>query len=489
MATTPQIDYDALAQQHGGTAAASTAAVDYDSLAAQHGGKAVQSGTQPTSPAPQPGFWERLRQHLGIPTSGAEVGSALKTQGLNLLVPGMGTAFETNKALVSNTADAAKEAYDAGKNVGEGQPVAPNAGKAAFAGTKAVLNSLPMVGPATQTAGEDIAAKNYKGAAGDLTAAIGQAVAPELAERAAGPIARGAKAAAPVARNTLGAVADSVGPLGLHIIGSISPRLANVLRVIKEVSNALPDGADESTHPATHAAAQEAMENALGPMPKGGEAQSIGPLPGPTVPAATSTITPATTQAMQAFRSGPNTIPLTRSGDIVINQALTALNKPTLLRIARARGINTTQEANLMASKAEASLVKKIGDSMTPDELDEARDVGLELSRNKPVQNPNISPEAAQEAWHYKVVKQFFPDVELPKAMEARAQKTIANRPDYSPVYQQAAKNGLGSAASDPEVQAYAAKLQGQDESLEAVLRDSINQIRAGKFSSATNGK
>lgn len=126
---------------------------------------------------------------------------------------------------------------------------------------------------------------------------------------------------------------------------------------------------------------------------------------------------------------GPSTVPRVASGEAVLNQALTALDKPTLMRIAKSRGINTTQEANLMASKAEASLVKKIYADFSPEELDEVREVGLELSRDKAVPNPDISKEAAQEAWHYKVVKQFFPDVELPKAMVARAQKTIAQRP------------------------------------------------------------
>lgn len=44
MSSGTQIDYDALAAQHGGTAAP---AVDYDALAAQHGGTAVQSPDQP----------------------------------------------------------------------------------------------------------------------------------------------------------------------------------------------------------------------------------------------------------------------------------------------------------------------------------------------------------------------------------------------------------------------------------------------------------
>lgn len=196
---------------------------------------------------------------------------------------------------------------------------------------------------------------------------------------------------------------------------------------------------------------------------------------------------PATLAALQepapteSPANGPSTIPRTTSGEGVINQALTALDKPTLLRIARSRGINTTQEANLVASKAEASLVKKISADMSPDEIDEARELGLELSRNKPVQGLEVSRQAGQGAWHYKVVKQFFPDVELPKAMAARAQATIAQRPDYSATYQQAAKSSLPANASDAQVKAKAVDLQAQDENLEALLKESIRQTKAKK--------
>ena len=55
--STATIDYDALAQQHGGTAQ-----IDYDALAAQHGG----SPSQQNAPKPQPGFWENLGHTFGI---------------------------------------------------------------------------------------------------------------------------------------------------------------------------------------------------------------------------------------------------------------------------------------------------------------------------------------------------------------------------------------------------------------------------------------
>jgi GGDEF domain-containing protein len=122
-------------------------------------------------------------------------------------------------------------------------------------------------------------------------------------------------------------------------------------------------------------------------------------------------------------------IPRTNSGEGVLNQALTALDNKSLLKVARSRGIDVTKEAQLKAGKADATVVRKILDSFSEDELDEARNIGIEVSRNRPVQADGITPEAGKEAWHYKVLNTFFPDVSIPKSMTARAQATIGKRP------------------------------------------------------------
>ncbi|MBZ5523866.1 MAG: hypothetical protein LAP21_16650, partial [Acidobacteriia bacterium] len=57
------------------------------------------------------------------------------------------------------------------------------AGKTADAALHAVLQAVPFVGPAIETAGTDIAQGNYRGAAGGLTGVIGQIAAPELIKR------------------------------------------------------------------------------------------------------------------------------------------------------------------------------------------------------------------------------------------------------------------------------------------------------------------
>jgi hypothetical protein len=73
-----------------------------------------------------------------------------------------------------------KEGEEAGTNIGEGGPILPNVGKAIYGAAHGTMQSIPFVGAPIERAGEDIAAKNYKGAAGGLTGAIGQVVLPEV---------------------------------------------------------------------------------------------------------------------------------------------------------------------------------------------------------------------------------------------------------------------------------------------------------------------
>jgi hypothetical protein len=134
-----------------------------------------------------------------------------------------------------------------------------------------------------------------------------------------------------------------------------------------------------------------------------------------------------------------SSVPHTNSGEAVLTQALTALDNPTLLKVARSRGIDVTAEAQLKPGVADQRLIKKIINDFSDDELGEARNQGLEVSRNKPLSvepGPNATKaeikaheDAQTEAWHLKVLSTFFPDVSVPKAMEARAMATIAKRP------------------------------------------------------------
>lgn len=139
--------------------------------------------------------------------------------------------------------------------------------------------------------------------------------------------------------------------------------------------------------------------------------------------------------------------PRTNSGEGVLTQALTALDNKTLLKVARSRGIDVTKEAQLKPGSADATVIKKIIDDFSPDELDEVRNQGIEISRHKPVPPEGVSPEAGKEAWHYKVLNTFFPDVSITKAMAARAEATIAARPSGAAVEAKARFDAARSAA------------------------------------------
>jgi len=60
-----QIDYDALAKQHG--AIETAAPVDYDALAKQHG--AVSSEPAQATDRSGPAYWDQLKDKYGLPRS------------------------------------------------------------------------------------------------------------------------------------------------------------------------------------------------------------------------------------------------------------------------------------------------------------------------------------------------------------------------------------------------------------------------------------
>ncbi len=138
----------------------------------------------------QPGFFKRLAQSVGLPSSVAEadatvphsVGEAVSgalAKSTGLLQPIVNYAQNAGKGI----AEGAQDVVDAGRNIVAGQPILPNIGKAASGGAHAILQATPVVGPSIDTAGQDIAQGNYAGAAGGLTGAIAQVAAPDALEK------------------------------------------------------------------------------------------------------------------------------------------------------------------------------------------------------------------------------------------------------------------------------------------------------------------
>jgi hypothetical protein len=117
------------------------------------------------------------------------------------------------------------------------------------------------------------------------------------------------------------------------------------------------------------------------------------------------------------------TVPRVLSGEGVIRQALTSLDNKSLLTVARSRGINVTAEANLKPGIADNRIITKILDDFSDEELDNARDIGIETSRNPAIAG-NVSPEALR----VQILQTFFPEAKIPQAALMRYRKALAQR-------------------------------------------------------------
>jgi hypothetical protein len=141
-----------------------------------------------------PGFFKRLGQSLGIPTSRQEA-EAMKPSLAEMVGGPAVTAGKMIYNYGKNTAQGFEDAYheikEGAENVAAGQPLMPNLiGKGFYPGVRAGINAVPFIGPAINTAGEDIGGGNYAGGAGGLTGVIGQIAAPTLLEKGSGVLNR-----------------------------------------------------------------------------------------------------------------------------------------------------------------------------------------------------------------------------------------------------------------------------------------------------------
>lgn len=165
------------------------------------------SASQPQAPD-KPGFFKRLGQSMGVPTSMDELkqmqanedalplwqkalphmpGSApSKTDSIAQAVLGPVAPVAKNYAQTAykGIKEGFQEAGEAGQMAGRGEISIPQAaGKTGFAALKGGLSAVPLIGPTIQTAGEDIGTGNYAGGAGGLTGVIGQLAAPEISSK------------------------------------------------------------------------------------------------------------------------------------------------------------------------------------------------------------------------------------------------------------------------------------------------------------------
>jgi hypothetical protein len=125
-------------------------------------------------------------------------------------------------------------------------------------------------------------------------------------------------------------------------------------------------------------------------------------------------------ESVTATPSGAG-LPRTLSGESALSPVLSRLDNASLLRIARSRGINVSQESLLKAGTANNLLINKIANDFSPDELQEFAARYLENSRFQH-QFSNLP----DEAWNTIAMKSYFPDVKIPQTVLGRTQKAMA---------------------------------------------------------------
>lgn len=194
--------------------------------------------------------------------------------------------------------------------------------------------------------------------------------------------------------------------------------------------------------------------------------------------------------------------PRTMSGEAALTQTLTALGRDNLLKIAKSRGLNVTQESQLVASSADPKLIRKIADSMSPDELDEISARYMQAKRfGHKFDTENLSPEDASKVWQTIHMQDYFPDVKVTQAAQKLVQKaagqpqapsapqtvgTAAGAQTDTALFQQARqKLGPNASVSDIAKEAQAMKTAGQSPDLGAQLRF-MNQARQQLGATAT---
>lgn len=116
-----------------------------------------------------------------------------------------------------------------------------------------------------------------------------------------------------------------------------------------------------------------------------------------------------------------NSSPRIMHGESTLTRVLTAQSNANLIKVAKSRGIDVTKEIQLKEKVANPILVKKIINDMGPEELQEIGDRNLENSRFSH-QFGSIGQEAANTLG----LQEYFPNVKIPKTVQARTAKAVA---------------------------------------------------------------
>lgn len=160
-----------------------------DSIPPPPAGYQLDSSSQ--QPSEKPGFFKRLGQSLGIPTSQEEA-AAFTSDAVNHPEELLGPAGTVQK-LVRNYGNQVQGNFQDYKNDLQGLASDVNAGRATptdalkrmgMSATEQAIKDFPVVGQTVYNYGSDIQHKNYSGAAGGATGLAAQVLGPKIAETA-----------------------------------------------------------------------------------------------------------------------------------------------------------------------------------------------------------------------------------------------------------------------------------------------------------------
>jgi hypothetical protein len=121
----------------------------------------------------RPSFAEGVSGGAGMPSTPDELTAAEQPRSpmdyLKMALPGLqvaGMVKDYGQNIYNRGKQAVSEAYDAGQNIGNGQPAAPNLGKAALGAYQTANAAIPLVGEQANKVGEDVSQGNTGAAFG-----------------------------------------------------------------------------------------------------------------------------------------------------------------------------------------------------------------------------------------------------------------------------------------------------------------------------------
>ena len=345
-------------------------------------------------PIKHPGFWKSLWDDVS-----QYPGAMLKTAGAALTPPGgtlvPGQLPRYDNPIAESLAQTASN-YQARTQAGNTLPYRVGAAIAETAGT----NVTGMEQEAT--------AGNPAGVAGHASAVPLSILMTEGAAKYGPPATRGIiKAAQNETAAKIGSSALRVGKVGLDVAD-----VATFNR-LSEAWNKVKGGARDVSD-----IWQRPLDATKGNVPYAGEleptsslSEQVQPVPShePTLPK------PANLETR------------TLSGESALRQILTGQDYQNLMKIAKSRGINVSQEAQLRPGVADPRLISKIVDDFSPDELADMRATYMETERFK-----HNFGDITPEAWKTLSLQNYFPDVKITQAALKRTQASIAKgAPQY----------------------------------------------------------